>query len=107
MTISLETVSEKITELRVVIRDTMLLTPQATKSLRGIGELVGFPKLQLDPDPQIHKRLISNMDVVRRERWETYRDYALMDATICVRYIERIIQQYEAVTGKQKVGQKT
>lgn len=103
MTISLETVSEKITELRVVIRDTMLLTPQATKSLRGIGELVGFPKLQLDPDPQIHKRLISNMDVVRRERWETYRDYALMDATICVRYIERIIQQYEAVTGKRKV----
>jgi hypothetical protein len=26
-----------------------------------------------------------------------------MDATICVRYIERIIQQYEAVTGKKKV----
>ncbi|MGV0960259.1 MAG: DNA polymerase [Limnohabitans sp.] len=103
LTIPLKHGDEQIANLRVVIRDTMLLTPQATKSLRGIGELVGFPKLQLDPDPKIHKQLIEQMDVVRRERWHIYREYALMDATICVRYIERIIQQYEAVTGKQKV----
>lgn len=103
LNIPLEHDGERVANLRVVVRDTMLLTPQATKSLRGIGDLVGFPKLSLDPDPKKHQQLIENMDVVRRERWEIYRDYALMDATICVRYIERIIQQYEAVTGKKKV----
>lgn len=89
--------------VRVVIRDTMLLTPQGSKSLRGIGELVGFPKLQLDPDIKIHNQLIEHMDVVRRDNWQVYKDYALMDATICVRYIERIIEQYELTTGKRKV----
>ncbi len=103
LNIPLEHDGVNVANLRVVVRDTMLLTPQATKSLRGIGDLVGFPKLQLDPDPKKHQQLIENMDVVRRERWDIYRDYALMDATICVRYIERIIQQYEAVTGKKKV----
>jgi len=95
--------NDRIASLNVVIRDTMLLTPQSSKSLRGIGDLVGFPKLQLDPDPQEHKRLIQKMDEVRSERWDVYKEYALMDATICVRYIERIIKQYEAVTGVKKV----
>jgi len=103
LTFPLEQGEELIADLRVIIRDTMLLTPKSTKSLRGIDDLVSFPKFQLDPDPQKHKELIEQMDLVRRERWDTYRDYALMDATICVRYIERIIQQYEAVTGKRKV----
>lgn len=101
--VTLESDNENVANLRVVIRDTMLLTPQATKSLKGIGELVGFPKLQLDPDIKKHKELIGKMDEVRTERWETYKEYALMDATICVQYIERIIQQYELVTGKKKV----
>lgn len=65
--ITLKDEDELVANLRVVIRDTMLLTPQATKSLRGIGELVGFPKLQLDPDPTQHKKLIEQMDVVRSD----------------------------------------
>lgn len=103
ITVPLEQDGERIANLQVVLRDTMLLTPQGAKSLKGIGELVGFPKLQLDPDPKRHRYLIERMDEVRRENWGIYRDYALMDATICVRYIEKIIHQYEAVTGKQKV----
>lgn len=103
MKIDLEDVSGAVTQLKIIIRDTMLLTPQASKSLKGIGELVGFPKLQLDPDINVHKKLIAKMDVVREERWEAYKSYALMDATICVEYIEKIIDQYEAVTGKKKV----
>ena len=92
-----------IANLRIVLRDTMLLTPQASKSLKSIGELVGFPKLQLHPNSIKHKEMLKNMDVVRSANWEVYKQYALMDATICVRYIERIISQYEAVTGKKKV----
>lgn len=85
------------------IRDTMLLTPQASKSLKALGELVGQPKIVLDPDPSKHKHLISNMDIVRSDNWELFKRYALNDATICVRYIEQIIDLYEQVTGKKKV----
>jgi hypothetical protein len=101
ITINHETGKE--TNLKVVIRDTMLLTPQSAKSLRGIGELVGLPKLQLGPDEKSHKWMIANMDVVRGRNWEEYKSYALMDATICVRYTERIIEQYERVTGNKKL----
>jgi hypothetical protein len=89
--------------LQVRIRDTMLLTPQMSKSLAAIGELVGVPKLTLHADPKIHQEMIERMDYVRENHWEQFREYALNDALICVRYIERIIEQYRAVTGKMKV----
>ena len=101
--IHLKSSTDDVAKLKIILRDTMLLTPQASKSLRAIGDLVGHPKVQLDPDPVVHKQLIERMDEVRRDHWESYRQYALMDATICVRYIEKIIDQYEAVTGKKKV----
>jgi hypothetical protein len=103
MSINLENNEGCVANLKVIIRDTMLLTPQSSKSLKQIGELVGFPKKYLDPDINKHKELIRNMDKVRIENWETYKDYAIMDATICVKYIEKIIEQYESVTGKKKV----
>ena len=103
MMINIEDSTGNIIQLRVVLRDTMLLTPQASKSLKGIGKLVGFEKLQLHPDPKIHKNWINRMDWVRQHHWESYKAYALMDATICLRYIENIIEQCENVTGKKKV----
>ena len=99
----LEKDNEEIAKLRVIIRDTMLLTPQASKSLKELGKLVGFEKVELDPDPKIAKKMISEMDQVRKNNWGIYRKYALMDATICKEYIEKIIHQYENVTGKKKV----
>lgn len=89
--------------LQILIRDTMLLTPQASKSLRAIGDMLGFPKLALSPDRKKHKHLIANMDFARQHCWENYQAYALMDAEICVRYADRIIKQYEEVTGKSKM----
>jgi hypothetical protein len=65
LTFPLKQGEELIADLRVIIRDTMLLTPKSTKSLRGIGDLVSFPKFQLDPDPQKHKELIEQMDLCR------------------------------------------
>lgn len=90
-------------EVDVILRDTMLLTPQASKSLRGIGELVGVEKVVLSKNKNKAKELISNMDKLRSNDWELFKEYALNDALICVRYIEEIIKQYEAVTGKKKV----
>jgi hypothetical protein len=91
------------TSLNLLFRDTMLLTPQASKSLKEIGKLVGQEKMQLDPDEAKHKDMIRNMDKVRVEHWDLFKRYALNDATICVRYIEKIIDQFEQITGKKKV----
>lgn len=91
------------TILNILFRDTLLLTPQASRSLKEIGKLVGQEKLQLDPDEAKHKDMIRNMDRVRVENWAVFKQYALNDATICVRYIEKIIAQFEEVTGKNKV----
>ncbi|BEP55613.1 hypothetical protein GmRootV118_28570 [Variovorax sp. V118] len=91
------------TKLQILFRDTLLLTPQASKSLKAIGELVGQAKLVLDPDPTKHKEMIRNMDRVRAENWPAFRAYALNDATICVRYIESVMAQFEEVTGSKKV----
>lgn len=101
--VTLDFKRKKTVELKVLIRDTMLLTPQASKSLKGIGELVGIPKLTLHNDPKEHLRLIEQMDYVREHHWELFKRYAINDALICVRYIEQIIERYESTTGKKKV----
>ncbi len=89
--------------LKLYIRDTMLLTPQSSKSLKALGELVGIEKVELTPDREEFKRIIRNMDKLRYENWDLFKRYALTDAEICVRYIEKVIEQYKAVTGNFKV----
>ena len=65
--IELRSSQDVIAKLKVIIRDTMLLTPQASKSLRAIGDLVGYPKVELDPDPLVHKQLLERMDVMLKQ----------------------------------------
>jgi hypothetical protein len=91
------------TDLHVRIRDSMLLTPQMSKSLANIGKLVGVDKRQLHPDPQMHKKMIARMAYVREHHWDEFREYAMNDARICCLYIERIIQLYQEVAEKRKV----
>jgi hypothetical protein len=81
----------------------MLLTPQSSKSLKALGELVGVEKVELTPDREEFKRVIRNMDKLRYENWPLFKRYALTDAEICVRYMEKVIDQYKAVTGNFKV----
>jgi len=89
--------------VRVHLRDTMLLTPQSSKSLKALGELVGVNKVELSADRSTFKEMIRNMDRLRAENWPLFQAYALTDAEICVRYIEQVIDQYKAITGKNKV----
>jgi hypothetical protein len=90
-------------KLRIFLRDTILLTPQSSRRLKDIGELVGVEKVELSSDRKIYQEKIRNMDVVRRDEWELFKEYALTDAEICVHYLERVMQEYEGVTGKKKV----
>jgi hypothetical protein len=90
-------------ELQVFLRDTMLLTPATSKSLRALGELVGQEKIALDPDPERDKWYKQNMDVLLAERPELFDRYALNDAVICVRYLDQLIEQCRELLGKPKI----
>ena len=103
MKVPVETLEDEKIELKVYIRDTMLLTPQSSRSLKKIGELVGVDKVELSPDRSTYKQMIKNMDRVRTDQWELFKRYALTDAEICVRYIEEVMKEYKSVTGKSKV----
>ena len=43
------------------------------------------------------------MDVLRRENWKLFREYALNDAVICVEYAQRLIEQTEQAIGSRKI----
>jgi hypothetical protein len=90
-------------EIKIILRDTMLLTPQTSKNLAGIGDLLNIPKVELSSDKNEAKFLISNMDKLRKDNWPLFKKYAINDALICVRYMERIIELYKNITGKKKI----
>lgn len=89
--------------LKVLLRDTMLLTPAASKGLKALGELVGQPKITLHPDPAKDQFYKENMDVLLADNPERFERYALNDAVICVRYADRVIEQSKDLLGKVKL----
>lgn len=89
--------------VKVLVRDTMLLTPAASKGLKALGELVGQPKIDLDPDPAKDQFYKENMDVLLAEKPDLFDQYALNDAVICVRYADRLIDQSRALLGTSKL----
>lgn len=89
--------------INIYIRDTILLAPTGKKSLAELGNLVGCRKVVLDPDQRREKFLKANMDHLLRENWELFRDYALIDAEICVRYFDHMIHQYKQYMGTTKI----
>ena len=91
-------------ELRIYTRDTMLLTPQSSKSLSAVGELVGLPKIKLDPDPEKEQSLKEKMDVVRRTKWTLFREYAIRDAVVCAEYLKKISDKQIELTGAKRVS---
>ena len=88
--------------LQIVFRDTMLLTPQTSRKLEGVGELVGLPKLRLGGSDESHRGLIKQMSSVINTQWESFRQYAIQDAHICAIYMKRISDLYLQITGERK-----
>lgn len=89
--------------VEILLRDTMLLTPAGSKSLRALGELVGVEKIQLDPDPKKDQWYKENMDVLLRDDPDLFDRYALNDAVICVRYADQMIEQCRDLLGQAKL----
>lgn len=96
-------VDGSVIPLKVLLRDTMLLTPAASKGLKALGELVGQSKIVLDPDPVKDQFYKENMDLLLAENPDLFDRYALNDAVICVRYADRLIKQSHSLLGKPKL----
>lgn len=63
---------------RVLMRDTMLLSPAGAGSLSSWGDILGFEKLKLS------QAEISNMDVLARDDFEKFAAYAMRDTEVCL-----------------------
>jgi len=97
-------------EVRVHVRDTMLLTPTQEKSLKAIGETLEKSK---DPtDTNVYRKIdlgdlkrdrvtniYEDMMWVRDNHWERFKQYAIQDCFIVVRYLETLLQNYHKLTG--------
>ncbi|MEO7859013.1 MAG: DNA polymerase, partial [Nitrospirales bacterium] len=90
-------------EVEVHIRDTMLLTPASSKSLKAMGAIVGVEKIALDSDPARDKFYKENMDVLLKDNPSLFETYAINDAVICVKYIDQLIGQYRELFGKTQI----
>lgn len=94
---------DRIAEFDVRVRDTFLLAPAGAKSLAGLGQIVGFEKIQLGSSEDEDKAFKQNMAKFRKERWSEFREYGIRDAQICVRFAERVIEQSNALFGSFKM----
>ncbi|MRG54589.1 hypothetical protein GF108_03195 [Phyllobacterium sp. SYP-B3895] len=89
--------------LSIRMRDTMLLAPANAKSLAAIGDILGFPKVELADSPEEELRIKENMKDYRKTNWDEFREYAIRDAEICVAYGERIIRQNQKLFNEFKM----
>lgn len=63
---------------RVLMRDTMLLSPAGAGSLSAWGDILGFEKLKLSYEE------ISNMDVLAKADFRKFAEYAMRDTEVCL-----------------------
>ncbi len=74
--------------LRVHIADTMLLAPDGGKKLENLGEILGLAKLDL---PEGYEK--DQMLKLLQEQPEAFELYAMRDAEIAAKYLQRIQEQ--------------
>ena len=90
-------------ELDVRLRDTFLLAPTGSQSLGALGDILGLPKIVLDADPLVERKMKMRMDVLRSRNWDLFRRYAIQDAVICAEYAQRIMALCELHLGKRQL----
>ncbi len=95
--------AETIARMKVHIRDTMLLAPANAKSLADLGEIVGFEKIKLAETAAEERQIKTHMRRFRDDHWEAFKEYAIRDAQVCVRYAERVIGQFADLFGDFKM----
>jgi DNA polymerase type B, organellar and viral len=92
---------EKPVRLEITFRDTMLLVPGHSKSLKVVGEFLGQPKIVLDSSPAKEREIKRNMDALREENWDLFKQYAINDSVLCAKFAGKIIDLHKATVGKE------
>lgn len=92
---------EPLARFQIMLRDTVLLAPANAKKLSDVGEIVGFKKEVLGGSSKEDLRIKQHgMRELRDNNWETFKTYAIRDATICVMYAELLMKQNQELSGK-------
>lgn len=86
----------------VSVRDTLLLAAGG-KSLADIGELVEMPKVILHKDPKKEMAIKKQMNALRADDWDLYREYAMTDARIVREYAVRLVRLSQELAGQFKI----
>ena len=89
--------------VKVKIRDTMALAPAGATSLAKLGDILGYEKLTLSPDPIQELYYKEHMAEFMESEPDLFREYAIRDAEICTQYTAKIIKLYCDQTGKFKL----
>lgn len=90
-------------ELKVHLRDTMLLAPAGKKSLAELGKLINQEKIQLADNANDERFIKQNMKFLREANWPKFKEYALRDAKVSALYFEEIARLYRNTTGAQTI----
>lgn len=77
---------KRVLPFNLAVRDTFLQAPAEFKSLESLGDSIGMPKLLLDPDKEIDKKLKERMGDVLVYEPNLYMDYASNDAVVTLLY---------------------
>jgi len=99
----IEETQTEIASFKVYLRDTLLLAPSNAKSLADVGEIVGLPKINLHEDRSQELEIKKHMKDFRTSDWERFREYAIRDAQVCVRYADHVIRQYQTLFNEFKM----
>lgn len=91
--------------LKITIRDTQLITPATSKSLKKLGELLEIPKIELKEYNTGIDDPIKHMDQFRERHWKYFKEYAITDAKICNKYLQIIKDRNTEVTGTTEIPQ--
>jgi hypothetical protein len=90
-------------DLKVYLRDTMLLAPAGKQSLESLGGLVGKEKMTLSDKAADELFLKKRMKFVRDNKWPLFRQYAILDAEISALYFKEVTRIYQRATGRKFV----
>jgi hypothetical protein len=94
---------EDFEEIKIHVRDSILMAPAGQKSLAAVGDLLGIAKLRLHEDPSIELDMKRNIASVKDNLWPLFREYALLDAEISALYFERTMELARSITGTDRI----
>tara|TARA_A100001015_G_scaffold314005_1_gene422553 strand:+ start:259 stop:3135 length:2877 start_codon:yes stop_codon:yes gene_type:complete len=93
----------KLIKLYVKVRDTITLAPTGKGKLEDLGEVLDFKKIKLHKDENIELEFKRNMKSFMKNDWLKFREYAIRDSEICLRYTETMIHLYKEETDRFKL----